>query len=107
MNLCIYLFKGYSTQGVKVIDDASSFFAFRDDGILVFPAHYIQRSRDKLDYRAADLGRQLRDLMQKASGQRELHAYVNYAYRDEILENMYGVWIRDMRAEEAYTRWSP
>lgn len=89
LNESMYLFEGYSTQGVKAIDGASSSFAFRDDVILVSPLIIYERAGDKLDHQAADLGRQLRDLMQKASGQHELHAYVKYAYRDETL-NMYG-----------------
>ena len=43
-----------------------------------------------MDEKAAKLGNDLRQILYEGSGRSELHTYVNYAYGDESLQNMYG-----------------
>jgi hypothetical protein len=43
-----------------------------------------------LDTIASEAGKEIRQILHDASGSSELHAYVNYAYGDETVEEIYG-----------------
>lgn len=108
LNNSIFLFEGYSNQGVKAVDGPSTAFAHRDDELLAAPLMIYQGAGPELDQQAVDLGKKLRDTLQTASHQRELHSYVNYAYGDETLRNMYGyeMW-RQMKLKMLKTEHDP
>ncbi|TQV90379.1 fad-dependent oxygenase protein [Cordyceps javanica] len=87
----LLLFEGYSTQGVKAISSESTAFAFRANNLLVSPLITYQRDGSvALDKKAADFGKSLRQALHHGSGRSEMHTYVNYAYGDESLNNVYG-----------------
>ncbi|KAJ4263806.1 hypothetical protein NW762_005839 [Fusarium torreyae] len=44
----------------------------------------------ELDKQAAELGKRLRDILHKGSGQAEMYSYFNYAFGEETKENIYG-----------------
>lgn len=96
-NNSIFMFEGYSTQGVKAIDSKSSAFAFRSDNFLAAPLISYEPIDEALDEQAADLGTQLREILHDGSGRKDLHAYVNYAFGDEGPEGWYGseTWRQD------------
>ncbi|KAE8377935.1 hypothetical protein BDV26DRAFT_262436 [Aspergillus bertholletiae] len=89
-NNSIFMFEGYSMQGVKAIDSKSSAFAFRGENILSAPLITYAPAGSDLDKKAAQLGNKLRQVLQKASGRPEVRAYVNYAYGDETPQQWYG-----------------
>ncbi|KZL87808.1 fad-dependent oxygenase [Colletotrichum incanum] len=85
-----FLLEGYSTQGVKAIDEKASAFPHRDDNILVTP-YIMYRPNASIDAIAQEHGKRLRNHLLMASGDpKRLRAYVNYAHGDEPLEAMYG-----------------
>ncbi|KAK2761671.1 hypothetical protein FQN54_001499 [Arachnomyces sp. PD_36] len=86
----IFMFEGYSQQGVKAIDSDSAAFAFREDNYLAAPLISYTPVDAALDAKAADLGTKLRDILHQGSGREELHAYVNYAFGDETPQQLYG-----------------
>ncbi|KAK6812569.1 hypothetical protein RU639_011736 [Aspergillus parasiticus] len=89
-NNSIFMFEGYSMQGVKAIDSKSSAFAFRGENILSAPLITYAPAGLELDEKAAQLGNELRQVLHKASGRPEVRAYVNYAYGDETPQQWYG-----------------
>ncbi|KAJ3498505.1 hypothetical protein NLG97_g1072 [Lecanicillium saksenae] len=94
----LFLFEGYSTQGVKAIRSDSTAFAFRANNLLVSPLITYQRGGSlALDKKAADFGESLRQALHRGSGRSEMHTYVNYAYGNESLKNVYGYedWRQD------------
>ncbi|KAF3492371.1 FAD binding domain-containing protein [Arthroderma uncinatum] len=86
----IFMFEGYSNQGVKAIDPKTTAFAFRGDNYLAAPLISYTPADSALDQKAANLGLQLRNILLQASGRQELHAYVNYAYGAETPQQWYG-----------------
>ncbi|EEA25328.1 hypothetical protein TMatcc_006448 [Talaromyces marneffei ATCC 18224] len=84
--------KGYPVHGVKSVPSESTAFAHRDDNILIAPViTYDNKDNDpELDAKANEFGEKLRRIIFAASGQKELHAYVNYASGGETRENLYG-----------------
>ncbi|KAL8779318.1 MAG: hypothetical protein Q9213_006998 [Squamulea squamosa] len=101
-------FEGYPMQKVQSVDSASTAYAHRDDNLLVsLQAIYAPSSIS--DDIAPQYGHQIRDLFH--AGDRPdwpLNAYVNYAYGDETLEQMYGHegWrIQKLRALKK--KWDP
>lgn len=54
-----------------------------------------------LDPIAVQAGKNLRQILQDASGREEMHSYVNYAHGDETLQEMYG--FADWRLEKLRT----
>ncbi|KAM7220842.1 hypothetical protein V8F06_003736 [Rhypophila decipiens] len=85
----LFMFEGYSTQGVKAVPSASTAFAWRSDNLLVAPL--IQYTPGPgLDAAAKALGNQLRDVLEAGAGYTTPHAYVNYAYGDEGNKGWYG-----------------
>ncbi|KAM3427267.1 hypothetical protein NHJ13734_009045 [Beauveria thailandica] len=95
----LFLFEGYSTQGVKAISSESTAFAFRGNNLLVSPLITYQRDGSvTLDKKAAEFGESLRQALHHGSGRSEMHTYVNYAYGDESLKSVYGY--EDWRQEK-------
>ncbi|PGH03423.1 hypothetical protein AJ80_08671 [Polytolypa hystricis UAMH7299] len=86
----VFMFEGYSMQGVQGIDPESTAFAFRDANLLVAPLITYLPADSDLDKRAAKLGEQLRQILYEGSGRKELRAYINYSYGDETLQQWYG-----------------
>lgn len=89
-NNSLFMFEGYSHQGVRAIDSDSTAFAFRGDNLLFAPLITYAPAGTERDQEAAQLGNQLRQILRKGSGREELHAYVNYAYGDETPQQWYG-----------------
>lgn len=79
----LFMFEGFSKQGVRAIPDQPSAFAYRGDNLLAAPLITYKPVGPDLDQKARALGERLRSIMQQGSGRKELHAYVNYAYGDE------------------------
>lgn len=86
----LFMFEGYSTQGVKAVDSTSAAYAFRGDNLLVAPLLQYKPSGSALDDLAAKYGNQIRTLLYQGSSRSELHTYVNYAYGDESTKQWYG-----------------
>lgn len=89
-NASIFMFEGYSMQGVQAIESDSTAFAFRSENILAAPLITYAPAGSALDQAAAQLGEQLRQVLHAASGRPHVRAYVNYAYGDETPEQWYG-----------------
>lgn len=96
-NNSLFMFEGYSMEGVHAIDSNSTAFAFRDENLLAAPLMTYTPAGSELDQQAAQLGNQLRQILHDASGRKELRAYVNYAYGDETPQQWYGseAWRQD------------
>ncbi|KAL1854451.1 hypothetical protein VTK73DRAFT_8748 [Phialemonium thermophilum] len=91
----LFMFEGYSQQGVKALRDDATAFAYREDNLLVAPLlTYAVPSdpaaRAALDARTQALGDRFRQILYAASGESTLHTYVNYAYGDETARAWYG-----------------
>jgi len=100
------VWEAYATQAVKAVAAESTAVADRGDNMLVsvirpaFELEYtdiwvsgimiIYQPDPTLDDIAAKFGNELRQIMLKGSGEKELHAYINYAHGDEKLEEIYG-----------------
>lgn len=101
----LFLFEGFSTQGVKAIDSKSTAYPFRANNLLVSPVIAYLRGGPAMDKKAAEFGEAMRQILHRGSGREEMHAYVNYAYGDESFENWYGYegWrqkkLRDVKAK--------
>nr|AUM60060.1 hypothetical protein [Hypoxylon pulicicidum] len=86
----IFMFEAYPVQGVRAIDSDSTAFAFRSENILTAPLITYTPAGSELDQRATELGNELRGIVYEGTGSDELHAYVNYAFGDELPQNWYG-----------------
>lgn len=86
----LFMFEAYSTQGVGQVPDASTAFAYRGDRLLTAPLITYEPAGAERDKKAAALGQRLRSILHEASGRRDMHAYVNYAYGDETPQQWYG-----------------
>lgn len=86
----LFLFEGYSTQGVAAVDPLSSAFAFRGDDLLLAPLITYTPAGAARDLQAKQLGNQLRQILHNGSGRSQMHTYVNYAYGDESTGQLYG-----------------
>jgi hypothetical protein len=86
----LFLFEGFSLQGVQAIPADSTAFPHRQGNLLVSPVVIYAPAGASLDRKAKDFGEQLRNIVFDASGQQELYAYVNYAYGDEGQKSWYG-----------------
>ncbi|KAK5993548.1 FAD-linked oxidoreductase chyH [Cladobotryum mycophilum] len=97
LNNSMFLFEGYSLQGVQAVASESTAYPFRGDNLLISPLIVYQPDGPKLDKKAAEFGEDLRQELYKASRRSELHAYVNYAFGDETTRNWYGYeqWRQD------------
>ncbi|KAJ5091128.1 hypothetical protein NUU61_005998 [Penicillium alfredii] len=89
-NSSIFMFEGYSTQGVNAISPSSSAFAFRSEHLLAAPLITYKPAGSEIDRKAAQLGQQLRHILHQASGRQDFRAYVNYAHGDETTQQLYG-----------------
>ncbi|KAI0139092.1 FAD binding domain protein [Hypoxylon sp. NC0597] len=90
LNNSLFLFEGYSLQGVKAIPQESTAFPFRGDNLLLSPLIIYAPADLDLDKAAVKLGHDLRQILYEGTGRDELHTYVNYAFGDETTENWYG-----------------
>ncbi|KAH7377538.1 FAD binding domain-containing protein [Cadophora sp. MPI-SDFR-AT-0126] len=86
----LFMFEGYSMQGVQALSTDASAFAYREDNLLVAPLLTYKSTGPASDAVASKLGNQIRDVLYKASGQTSLNTYVNYAYGDETPKAWYG-----------------
>lgn len=88
----IFIFKSYSVRGVYIIlVDSSTIFTFCSKNLLTILTVNYEASSKALDYStAADLSNQLRNVLFKATIKDDFLAYVNYAYRTEKSEQIYG-----------------
>ncbi|KAF4996415.1 hypothetical protein FDECE_12451 [Fusarium decemcellulare] len=104
----LFMFEGYSTQGVRATNANSAAFAFRGNNLLVAPLITYQPAGAKRDKKAAKLGNDLRQLLHDASGADEKAVYVNYAYGDETPEQWYGnqAW-RQQRLRSLKDKYDP
>ncbi|CAI7592387.1 unnamed protein product [Penicillium viridicatum] len=89
-NGSLFAFDGYSTQGVRAIDEKSTAFAFRDQNVLTAPLISYMPNGPELDEKVAKLGNQLRQILHEGTGREHIPAYVNYANGDEGPEQWYG-----------------
>ncbi|KAI1141494.1 FAD binding domain protein [Hypoxylon sp. FL0543] len=101
LNNSLFLFEGYSLQGVKAVPQKSTAFPFRGDNLLLSPLITYAPAGPDLDQAAAKLGNDLRQILYEGSGRSELHTYVNYAFGDETTKNWYGYeqWRQDRLLE--------
>lgn len=93
----LFMFEGYSTQGVKAISDDATAYAYRSDNLLVAPLLTYTPNGKALEDQAFKLGNQMRQILYEGSGQTSLNTYVNYAYGDETPKAWYGAdkWRQD------------
>lgn len=87
----LFMFEGYSQQGVKALSDDASAFAYRSDNLLVAPLLSYKPAGKELDEKAQALGNKIRDVLYRGSGEKSLHTYVNYSFGDETAKAWYGV----------------
>ncbi|KAI1733493.1 FAD binding domain protein [Xylaria scruposa] len=97
LNGSLFLFEGYSLEGVQAVPNYKTAFPNRAGNLLVSPLLTYAPDTPELDEIATDLGRRLRQILYKGSGQKELYTYVNYAFGDETNKNWYGYeqWRQD------------
>jgi hypothetical protein len=97
LNGSLFLFEGYSLDGVKAIPSDQTAFPNRAGNLLVSPLLTYAPDTPALDKTAADLGESLRQILYEGSGQKELYTYVNYAFGGEAEKNWYGYeqWRQD------------
>ncbi|KAK0721324.1 hypothetical protein B0T21DRAFT_403971 [Apiosordaria backusii] len=86
----LFMFEGYSMQGVKAINAASTAYAFRENNLLTAPLVQYTPGSAALDAQAKAFGNQLRNILHAGSGRSQKHTYVNYAYGDETKQETYG-----------------
>ncbi|KUJ24545.1 FAD binding domain-containing protein [Mollisia scopiformis] len=86
----LFMFEGYSQQGVKALGDDASAFAYRADNLLVAPLLTYASTGLASDEVAYKLGNQIRQILYEGSGETTLNTYVNYAYGDETATAWYG-----------------
>lgn len=93
----LFMFEGYSQQGVKAVGDDATAFAYRADNLLVAPLLTYTPDGPELDQKALNLGNQIRQALFEGSGESTLNTYVNYAYGDETPVAWYGseTWRQD------------
>lgn len=104
----LFMFEGYSMQGVRSIAASSSAFAFRGDNLLIAPLLQYVPDGPSLDAHAAQVGNNLREILRRGSGRNNLHTYVNYAYGNESPQQWYGFesW-RQQRLTQLKNKWDP
>ncbi|KAI5460754.1 hypothetical protein BGZ63DRAFT_387709 [Mariannaea sp. PMI_226] len=89
-NNSLFMFEGYSTQGVRAFPEDSTAFAFRNKNLLAAPLITYKPDGFELDGKAAELGSKLRRIFYEGSGKKEMNVYINYAFGDEKPSNWYG-----------------
>ncbi|KAI4211498.1 MAG: hypothetical protein LQ351_005674 [Letrouitia transgressa] len=101
-------FEGYALHGMQAVDPASSAYAHRMDNLLVSFSTAFTKSAP-LEDTARRYGLQARNILHEGDRPgRPLNAYVNYAYGDETLEQLYGYepW-RLQRLRVLKKKWDP
>ncbi|TVY44867.1 FAD-linked oxidoreductase [Lachnellula occidentalis] len=86
----LFMFEGYSQQGVKAIGQDATAFAYRADNLLVAPLLTYPPNGPAADAVASKLGNKMRQILFEGSGETSLNTYVNYAYGDETPVAWYG-----------------
>lgn len=86
----VILMEGYGVQGVQAVSDESTAYPFRDDDLLIAPFIHYKPNGPVLDEKAKAFGEELRSVLHEGSGRQKMHTYINYAYGDEELGNIYG-----------------
>ena len=84
----VVLIEGYSTKGIKAVPSESSAYPLRGENLIITPL--MAWKEPELDKTARRVGEQMRQILYKGTGRKEMHTYVNYAHANESLENMYG-----------------
>ncbi|KAK0507960.1 hypothetical protein JMJ35_009849 [Cladonia borealis] len=88
-NNSVVQFEGYSLQGMKAVDPASTAYAHRADNLLLSYA-LVYPPKKSLDAIANKYGYHARSILHAGEPGRPLNTYVNYASSDETLEELYG-----------------
>ncbi|KAI1804853.1 hypothetical protein F4811DRAFT_570651 [Daldinia bambusicola] len=83
LNGSIFFLEGYPLQGVQAIPEESTAFPFRGDSLLLVPFILFKTEGEELNKKATKLGKDLRQIIHKATGREEMHSYVNYAIGSE------------------------
>ncbi|KAJ5521408.1 hypothetical protein N7527_005523 [Penicillium freii] len=102
-NQSIVVFEAYSLDGVKAVDPDSTAFPHRDDNILC-DVLVTYDPDSSLDAEAISIGKHITQLWADGQPHQKQHIYVNYAFGDEPLEQMYGdePWrLKKLRATKA------
>ncbi|KKY33735.1 putative fad-dependent oxygenase [Diaporthe ampelina] len=97
LNGSIFLFEGYSLQGVQSVPQESTAVSYRGDRLLVAPVLVFEPDGGPLDAKAISVGQEIRDAIREGTGKDEFHAYVNYAFGTETNQEIYGYeqWRQD------------
>ncbi|KAE8356113.1 hypothetical protein BDV28DRAFT_154853 [Aspergillus coremiiformis] len=100
------MLEGYSSQGVRAINEASTAYPHRQDTILVSSVIIFDNATDRAAAEA--FGNRMRDIFHDGTGEDEKHVYVNYASGDEPLETIYGYdWWRHIKLSELKKKYDP
>ena len=104
----LFMFEGYSQQGVKAFNKDATAFAYRGDNLLAAPLLTYTPNGTALDKVASDLGNKIRQILYTGSGETSLHTYVNYAFGDEKATGWYGseAW-RQKRLQSLKGKYDP
>lgn len=107
-NNSIFMFEGYSMEGVHAINPSTAAFGFREENILSAPLIIYERNGTALDLKVKKLGDSLRQILHKGTGLSEVRTYVNYAYGDETPQEWYGyeAW-RQSRLQSLKQKYDP
>lgn len=89
-NGSFFIFEQYPVQGIKAVDRASTAVPWRDYNLLLSPTVIYAPGGPELDQKAKAAGERQRQILLQGTGSSEMSAYVNYAFGDETLEQMYG-----------------
>ena len=90
LNNSLFLFEGYSVQGVQSIPSDSTAFPHREANLLVAPVVTHEPGDKRLEAEALQFGETLREIIFQGSGEREMYSYVNYASGNEGPQSWYG-----------------
>ncbi|KAJ5175929.1 uncharacterized protein N7482_001806 [Penicillium canariense] len=90
LNNTMFLFEGYSTQGVKAVPSDSTAVPDRYADQLLCPVVMYETEAPQREGEAYEFGETLRQIIFQASGQEDLYCYVNYAIGDEDPRSWYG-----------------
>lgn len=74
----IFMFEDYASEGIRSRAADASAFAYRDAHILAAPLIIYAPGDKAADASVKKLGNDLREIIREGTGNKELHAYVNY-----------------------------
>ena len=89
-NNSLFLFEGYSLQGVQNIESDSTAFPHREGNLLVAPLIIYEPGDKAREAQGIRFGEYLRQIVYHGSGQDRMFSYVNYALGNEGPEAWYG-----------------